>query len=114
MRWHEVPNPPRALPVWLAIFIVESVLWPVVNIYGMLMLAGLLIVIGQIGTLVPWYIILLLIEMNAVAFSIRTMGERKVLMLLAPPFRSIYSVLLDVNTLCAAIDQLRRRRMTWS
>jgi len=112
-RWHEVPNPPRALPVWLAIFIVENVLWPVVNIYGLAMLAGLLIVIGKIGTLVPWYLILLLIEVNAAAFSIRTMGERKVLILLCPLFRSVYSVLLDVNTLCAAFDQVRRKRMTW-
>ena len=112
-RWHEVPNPPPALPFWLAIFIVESVLWPIVNVYGLLMLAGLLIVIGQLGTLVPWYLILLLIEVNAAAFSIRTMGERKILILLSPLFRSIYSVLLDVNTLCAAFDQVRRRRMTW-
>lgn len=112
-RWHEVPNPPRAMPAWLAIFIVENILWPVVNIYGLVMLAGLLIVVGKIGTLVPWYLILLLIEANAAAFSIRTMGERKVLILLCPLFRSVYSVLLDVNTLCAAFDQLRRRRMTW-
>jgi poly-beta-1,6-N-acetyl-D-glucosamine synthase len=112
-RWHEVPNPPRALPLWLAIFIVESILWPIVNIYGLVMLAGLLIVVGKLGTLLPWYVILLLIEVNAAAFSIRTMGERKVLMLLCPIFRSIYSVLLDVNTLCAAFDQVRRKRMTW-
>jgi biofilm PGA synthesis N-glycosyltransferase PgaC len=112
-RWHEVPNPPRALPVWLAIFIVENILWPVVNIYGLVMLAGLLIVVGKIGTLVPWYLILLLIEANAAAFSIRTMGERKVLTLLCPLFRSVYSVLLDVNTLCAAFDQFRHKRMTW-
>jgi len=112
-RWHEVPNPPRTLPIWLAIFIVENILWPVVNIYGLAMLAGLLIVIGEIGTLVPWYLILLLIEVNAAAFSIRTMGERKILMLLCPLFRSVYSVLLDVNTLCASFDQVRRKRMTW-
>jgi cellulose synthase/poly-beta-1,6-N-acetylglucosamine synthase-like glycosyltransferase len=113
-RWHEVPDPPRALPVWLAIFIVESVLWPVVNIYGLVMLGGLLIVVGKIGTLVPWYLILLLIELNAAAFSVRAMGERKVLMLLCPIFRSVYSVLLDFNTLCAAFDEFRRRRMTWA
>jgi poly-beta-1,6-N-acetyl-D-glucosamine synthase len=113
-RWHEVPDPPRALPVWLAIFLIESVLWPIVNIYGLVMLAGLLIVIGKVGTLLPWYLILLLIEVNAAAFSVRTMGERRILILLAPIFRSVYSVLLDVNTLCAAFDQLRRRRMTWA
>jgi cellulose synthase/poly-beta-1,6-N-acetylglucosamine synthase-like glycosyltransferase len=112
-RWHEVANPPRALPFWLAIFMIESILWPVVNIYGLAMLAGLLIVVGKIGTLVPWYLILLLIEVNAAAFSIRTMGERRVLMLLCPLFRSVYSVLLDVNTLCATFDQIARRRMTW-
>ena len=113
-RWHEVPNPPRALPFWLAIFLVESVLWPIVNIYGLVMLAGLLLVIGQIGTLLPWYLILLLIEINAAAFSVRTMGERPILIALCPLFRSAYSVLLDVNTLCAAFDQIRSRRMTWS
>ena len=70
--------------------------------------------IGQIGTLLPWYLILLLIEINAAAFSVRTMGERPILIALCPLFRSVYSVLLDVNTLCAAFDQIRRRRMTWS
>jgi poly-beta-1,6-N-acetyl-D-glucosamine synthase len=113
-RWHEVPSPPRALPFWLAIFLVESVLWPIVNIYGLVMLAGLLLVIGKIGTLVPWYVILLLIEVNAAAFSVRTMGERGILILLCPLFRSVYSVLLDVNTLCAAFDEIRRKRMTWA
>jgi poly-beta-1,6-N-acetyl-D-glucosamine synthase len=112
-RWHEVPNPPRALPVWLAVFLVETVLWPIVSVYGMVMLAGLLIVIGKIGTFLPWYLILLAIEMNAAAFSLRTMGERRLLLVLAPLFRSIYSVLLDVNTLCATFDQFRRRRMNW-
>jgi cellulose synthase/poly-beta-1,6-N-acetylglucosamine synthase-like glycosyltransferase len=113
-RWHEIENPPRALPLWLGIFIVESVLWPVVNIYGLVMLAGLLILVGQLGTLLPWYLILLLIEVNAAAFSVRTMGERGILIVLCPVFRSVYSVLIDVNTLCAVFDQFRRKRMTWA
>ena len=112
-RWHEVQAPPRALPVWLGIFMVESFLWPIVNIYGLAMLGGLLIIVGKLGTLIPWYLILLLIEVNAAAFSVRTMGEPKILILLCPLFRSIYSVLLDVNTLCASVDQVLRRRMTW-
>jgi cellulose synthase/poly-beta-1,6-N-acetylglucosamine synthase-like glycosyltransferase len=112
-RWHEVTDPPRALPLWLAIFMVESFLWPLVNIYGLAMLGGLLIIVGQLGTLIPWYLILLLIEVNAAAFSVRTMGDHRVLVLLCPLFRSIYSVLLDVNTLCASIDQVLRRRMSW-
>ncbi len=112
-RWHAVPNPPRALPLWLGIFLIESVLWPLVNIYGLVMLGGMLMIVGKIGVLVPWYMILLLIEMNAAAFSVTVMGERRALILLCPLFRSIYSVLLDVNTLCATFDQLRRRRMTW-
>ncbi len=113
-RWHEIENPPRALPLWLGIFIVESVLWPIVNIYGLVMLAGLLILVGELGTLVPWYLILLLIEVNAAAFSVRTMGERAILIVLCPIFRSVYSVLIDVNTLCAVFDQFRRKRMTWA
>ncbi len=113
-RWHEVPNPPRVLPLWLAIFMIENILWPVVNVYGLMMLAGLLLVIGKVGTLVPWYLILLAIEVNAAAFSLRTMGEKKILILLCPLFRSVYSVILDVNTLCATFDQFLRKRMSWS
>ncbi|HVP70208.1 MAG TPA: hypothetical protein VMS45_02720, partial [Gemmatimonadaceae bacterium] len=73
-----------------------------------------LILVGQIGTLIPWYLILLLIEVNAAAFSVRTMGERAILIALCPIFRSVYSVLIDVNTLCAVFDQFRRKRMTWA
>lgn len=113
-RWHAVPNPPRALPLWLGIFIVESVLWPLVNVYGLLMFAGLLIIVGEVGTLIPWYLVLLLIEINAAAFAVRTMGESKTLILLSPIFRSVYSVLLDVNTLLSTADELLRRRMTWA
>jgi len=62
---------------------------------------------------ISWYSILLLIEVNTAAFSVRTLGEPRILILLCPLFRSIYSVLLDVNTLCASVDQALRRRMTW-
>jgi len=57
-----------------------------VNIYGLRCWLGLTDRDREIGTLVPWYLILLLIEVNAAAFSIRTMGERKILMLLCPSF----------------------------
>ncbi|CAK0739399.1 poly-beta-1,6-N-acetyl-D-glucosamine synthase [Gammaproteobacteria bacterium] len=113
-RWHSVSNPPQALPLWLASFIIESILWPMVNVYGLLMFAGLLIVVGDVGMLLPWYLVLLLIEMNASAFAVRTMGERRVLILLSPIFCSVYSLLLNVNTLLSTIDELLlRKRMAW-
>lgn len=113
-RWHEVPNPPRALPLWLGLFIIESILWPMVNIYGLTMFAGLLMLVGDVGTLVPWYLVLLVIEMNAVGFALRTMGESPALLLLSPLFRSVYSVLLDVNTWFSTLDEVLKRRMSWS
>ena len=112
-RWHVLPHPPRAFPLWLGIFIIENILWPLVNIYGIVMFAGLLIIVGEVGTLVPWYLILLLIEINAAVFAMRTMAEKKVLILLSPIFRSIFGVILDVNTLCSTVEELLRRRMSW-
>jgi biofilm PGA synthesis N-glycosyltransferase PgaC len=113
-RWHELPSAPGALPLWLGIFIAETVVWPAVNIYGLLLFVALVATVGQIGNLWPWYLILLGIEVNAAAFSIRVIGEKRLLIALMPIFRSAYSVVLDVNTLCAVCSELFRQRMRWA
>jgi cellulose synthase/poly-beta-1,6-N-acetylglucosamine synthase-like glycosyltransferase len=113
-RWHELPNVPGALPLWLALFLVETVVWPAVNVYGLVLFVSLVATLGQIGNLVPWYLILLGIEVNAAAFSIRVVGEKSLLIALTPIFRSAYSVLLDVNTMCAVCAELLGQRMRWA
>jgi cellulose synthase/poly-beta-1,6-N-acetylglucosamine synthase-like glycosyltransferase len=113
-RWHEMPKAPAALPIWLGIFLVETVAWPAVNVYGLTLFVVLVATVGQIGNLLPWYLILLAIELNAAAFSVRVLGEQPMLMTLTPIFRSAYSVILDINTLCALCAELFRQRMKWA
>jgi poly-beta-1,6-N-acetyl-D-glucosamine synthase len=113
-RWHDLPSAPGALPLWLSLFIVETVVWPAVNIYGLVLFVALVATLGQIGNLWPWYLILLGIEVNAAAFSIRAVGEKAVLIVLMPIFKSVYGVILDVNTLCAVCAELMRQRMRWA
>ncbi len=113
-RWHALPSAPGALPLWLGLFIVETVVWPAVNIYGLTLFVALVATIGHVGTLWPWYLILLFIEMNAAAFAIRVVGEKPLLIVLTPIFRSVYGVMLDVNTLCALGAELLGQRMRWA
>ena len=113
-RWHELPDAPGALPLWLAVFVVETVVWPIVNIYGLTLFVALVATVGQIGNLLPWYLILLGIELNGAAFSVRVVGEKRALITLMPIFRSIYSVILDVNTICGVWAEMFRQRMRWA
>ena len=111
-RWRAIPSPPSVLPLWLLIFFVESILWPLVSIYGLVLFVALLLSAGQPGTVLPWFVFLLLVEANAGLFCLRATKESYRLILFAPLFR-IYSVLLDVNTVTAVGDEALGQRMTW-
>jgi hypothetical protein len=78
------------------------------------MFAALLASVGTAGPVLYWFAYLLLIDLNAAAFSVRVERESKSLLLFSPLFRMLYNVILDVNTLIALTDEFRGKRMTWS
>ncbi|MDP6460959.1 MAG: glycosyltransferase family 2 protein [Gemmatimonadota bacterium] len=113
-RWRDTPGSPAGLPIWMGVFLVEQAVWPFVNIFGLIMFAALLASVGTAGPVLYWFAYLLLIDLNAAAFSVRVERESKSLLLFSPLFRMLYNVILDVNTLIALTDEFRGKRMTWS
>ncbi len=112
--WIGAPGASRALPFWVGFLIFDTVAWPAVNLYGLGIFVAVLTVAGTEGQLLFWFLALLLIDLNAAAFSVRIEGASPWLILLSPLNRLYYNLLLDVSKVFALSDQLLRRRMTWS
>jgi cellulose synthase/poly-beta-1,6-N-acetylglucosamine synthase-like glycosyltransferase len=112
-RWHEAPEAPRLLPVWLGTFLFETVAWPLLNLFGLLAFLVVVAVSGLHVSEVVWFLALTALDLNEAAFSVRVERGDLRLLPLAAVNRVYYNVLLDVNKLFALYDELRGRRMRW-
>jgi poly-beta-1,6-N-acetyl-D-glucosamine synthase len=112
-RWHESPDAPRLLPLWLGTFLFETVAWPLLNLFGLLAFLVVVAVSGLHVSEVVWFLALTALDLNEAAFSVRVERGDLRLLRLAAVNRVYYNVLLDVNKLFALYDELRGRRMRW-
>jgi cellulose synthase/poly-beta-1,6-N-acetylglucosamine synthase-like glycosyltransferase len=113
-RWHDAPDAPRLLPVWLSAFIFETIAWPALNLFGLLAFVTVVAVSGLHGSQVIWFLALTALDLNEAAFSVRLERADRRLLKLSAINRVYYNVLLDVNKFFALYDELRGRRMRWS
>jgi poly-beta-1,6-N-acetyl-D-glucosamine synthase len=113
-RWQEARHPPRTLPLWLGAFFIETLLWPALNLFGLLMFVAVTVIGGVHASVVVWLLVLIAVDLNEAAFSARL--ERADLRMLGVSLftRVYYNVLLDVGKVFALLDELRRKQMRWS
>jgi len=112
-RWCQNPSQRPGLGIWLIVFIIESLLWSILDIIGLGMFLLLIITSGGFGPAYIWYLLLLLVDMNAAAFCATNSYHPYGTILLVPVYRTYFGVLLQVNTLFSLFDELKDRRMHW-
>ncbi|MGC4118847.1 MAG: glycosyltransferase family 2 protein [Myxococcales bacterium] len=113
-RWHRSPKAPRRVLAWLGLFLVDSVVWPAVNLGG---LAAFLLIVALFGvqdSLLVWILALTAMDLNEAAFAARLDRADGSLLKLTPLNRVYYNILLDVGRFYALYDELRGRSMRWS
>jgi biofilm PGA synthesis N-glycosyltransferase PgaC len=113
-RLPDAPAAPRSLPVWLGSLIFETIVWPAINLYGLLAFVLVLMVFGMQGPVVLWFVALTAIDLNTAAFSARLEGTDMKLLVLMPLTRVYFNLVLDVSKFFALYDELRGKRMSWS
>ena len=113
-RFRIAPKAPRLLPLWLGSLIFETVVWPAMNLYGIVAWLGIIAVFGLQLPLVGWFVALTLLDLNAAAFAARVERESTELLPLTVVSRLYFNLLLDVSKGFALYDELRKRRMSWS
>jgi biofilm PGA synthesis N-glycosyltransferase PgaC len=113
-RWCQNPYQRPNLGVWLVVFLIESVLWSFLDIAGLIMFFLLLATsVGGLGPAYMWYVLLLLVEMNAAAFCAINSNQSCKNIVLVPVYRTYFGIILQVNALFSLLDELNGRRMRW-
>jgi biofilm PGA synthesis N-glycosyltransferase PgaC len=112
-RWCQTPFKRPNLGIWLVVFVVESILWALLDMVGLLMFLLLIITLGGFGPAYMWYLLLLLVDMNAAAFCATNSYHSYGTVLLLPVYRTYFGIILQVNVLFSLFDELQDRRMRW-
>jgi biofilm PGA synthesis N-glycosyltransferase PgaC len=112
-RWRQAPDAPKTLPIWLGSLLVETLVWPAVNLLGMVGFMLLVALFGLRLPLVAWFISLTLLDLNAALFSARIERSDMKVLGLSLASRLYFNVLLDVSKAFALYDELRGRKMSW-
>jgi cellulose synthase/poly-beta-1,6-N-acetylglucosamine synthase-like glycosyltransferase len=112
-RWCQSPYGRPNLGIWLVVFVIESILWSLLDIIGLIMFLLLIMTLGGFGPAYMWYLLLLLVDMNAAAFCATNSYHSYGTIILLPIYRLYFGVILQVNVLFALFDELKGRRMSW-
>ena len=113
-RWKREPQAPRLMPLWLGAQLFETIVWPILNLFGILAFGLFVALFGVDGPILLWFGALTVLDTNMAALSVRLERASLRLILLAPLNRIYFSVLLDVSKLFSLYDELRQTRMRWS
>jgi cellulose synthase/poly-beta-1,6-N-acetylglucosamine synthase-like glycosyltransferase len=112
-RWCQAPHKRPSLGIWLIVFIIETILWSILDIVGLIMFLLLIVTSGGFGPAYMWYLLLLLVDMNAAAFCATNSYHSYGTVLLVPVYRTYFGIILQVNALFSLFDELKGRRMSW-
>jgi biofilm PGA synthesis N-glycosyltransferase PgaC len=112
-RWCQTPYERPNLGIWLVVFVIESILWSLLDIVGLIMFLLLIMTLGEFGPAFMWYLLLLLVDMNAAAFCATNSYHSYGTIILLPIYRTYFGIILQVNVLFSLFDELKGRRMSW-
>ncbi|HEX2277203.1 MAG TPA: hypothetical protein VHN13_08725, partial [Candidatus Tectomicrobia bacterium] len=72
-----------------------------------------IITLGGFGSAYMWYLLLLLIDMNAAAFCAMNSYHSYGTVILLPIYRTYFGIIIQVNVLFSLFDEFKGRRMSW-
>lgn len=103
------------LPLWLSSVQLgfEAIVWPVLNIFAHLYFALIAILFGVGELLIYWVVLLTLLDMVAALVTLSMEEESLSLLPLAPPYRFVFVLFLDVVKSLASLEELFRLEMGW-
>ena len=101
------------LGTWLMWFLVEAVIWPIIDVLSVVILVTMLAASDGISSAYMWYFVLLLADMAAAAFSAVSCRQPLHILVFVPIYRLFYGILLEMNALFCMFDESRKAKMRW-
>ncbi len=111
--WCQSPNDRPNLGIWLVLFVVESIFWPIIDVASLVIFVLLIVTTGGMGAAYMWYLLLILADISSAAFAATNSYQRYSIVFFIPIYRAYYGVLLEINALFAISDEIRGLRMRW-
>ncbi|MCR9186532.1 MAG: glycosyltransferase family 2 protein [Halieaceae bacterium] len=112
--WTRASSRRPGLGLWLVWFIIESLLWPLVDVFGAIVIVLVLANTSAFNEGFLWYLALMSADVAAALFAATACQARRRLALLVPFYRLGYGLVLECVALISIIDESRRSKMTWS
>ncbi len=112
--WTRVSSRRSSLGLWLVWFIIESLLWPLVDVFGAFIIVLVLANTSAFSEGFLWYIALMAADVAAALFATTACQAPRRLSLLVPFYRLGYGLLLEGVALASFFDEARSSKMTWN
>ena len=109
---HESGKKPN-LGTWLMWFVVEAIVWPIIDVLSVVILVIMLAASDGISSAYMWYFVLLMADMSAAAFSAVSCRQPLQIIVFVPIYRLFYGILLEINALFCMFDESRKAKMRW-
>jgi len=112
--WKRAPSRKPSMSLWIIWFLIESLIWPLVDVFGVIIIVLVLTSAGSPGEGLIWYLALMCSDIAAALFAATACNGRRRLALLVPFYRLGYGLLLECIALIAFLDEGRGAKMKWN
>lgn len=106
---------PENAMTWLSVLMMcfESLIWPVLNIFGTVFFVIVALSFGAGAYLLAWWLLLTLLDVAAALHTVVMEGEDLALVPLALFYRLVFVLLIDITKLLATAEEFMNVQMTW-
>ena len=112
--WSHESDKKPSMGAWLIWFLVEAVLWPIIDMLSIFVLVIMLLHSDGASAAYLWYFVLLLADMSAAAFCAVSCRQPLSILVFVPIYRLFYGVFLEINALFCMYDESRNAKMRWN
>jgi cellulose synthase/poly-beta-1,6-N-acetylglucosamine synthase-like glycosyltransferase len=112
--WTGASSRRPGLGLWLAWFIIESVLWPLIDVFGAVVIVLVLANTSAFSEGLLWYLALMSADVAAALFAATACSAGAGIALFVPFYRIGYGLLLECVAIVSLLDEWRRARMAWA
>lgn len=112
--WRHAPDKKPSLSIWLMWFIFESLVWPLVDVFGLILIVILLANTDAAAEGIIWYMFLIGSDVAAAIFAASACNGKRRLAFLVPFYRLGYGLLLQCVALFSFLDEGRGGKMKWT
>jgi biofilm PGA synthesis N-glycosyltransferase PgaC len=112
--WKRASGRKPSLSLWIMWFLIESLIWPLIDVFGVIIIVLVLINNGGAAEGFFWYLALMCSDIAAALFAATACNGRRRLAFLVPFYRLGYGLLLECVALVAFFDESRGGKMKWN